>query len=115
MTIIIIIYILSIPVSFFILVALTANYRSYVNSNNIEHSNPKIYSITNILYVKEHRHSLTVWGVGAFLPVVNIGIIIMFSLISIVDSRVGLPTPCAILFRRLFRTQRLLDRVSEEI
>lgn len=110
---IIILYILSIPLSFLAMIALTANYRSHVTYDG--RCTDKVCLITDFLYNKKHRHSLKVWGISAFLPMVNIGIIIMVILISIFDIRVGLPTIIGELFKRMFKTQRLLDRVSKEV
>lgn len=104
----IIAYIISVPVCAFLMFALTANwYRS-------EHGNDEL-SIEDILYKDKYSMDKKRCTFIAFLPIINLTSTVVYFIIQVLSDEVKVSTPIDKLFRKLYRTKHLLNRVSEEV
>lgn len=104
----IILYIVSIPICAFLMLALTANWvRSNINRSDI--------GIGDILYNDKFNSEKKRCSLLAIVPIANLTIVFFYYIIQLLRSDIKLTTPIDKIFKKLYRTKYLLNRIGEEI
>ena len=102
-----IIYLISIPITFAIMYSLSVIHYQGVSDRNI--------TMSGFIYASKYKTKVSNCGIIALLPVTNVLFCISYFIILACHPKVAVVSILGLIVKRIFKTRHLLNRFSEEV